>query len=97
MDEEVKRSRGDRGKNKQKYHYSVYNHENNEKEYFFTLQDICDRYTISRSTANNMLMGKVVKFNQFNNITIQRDCKSVVQVELKISDDDMVKYLPHLL
>ena len=95
--DEVKRSRGDRGKNNKKYHYSVVNNETNEKEYFFTLQDICNRYTISRSTANNMLMGKVVKFNQFNNITIERDCKPVVQVELKISEEDMVKYLPELL
>ena len=92
---EDKRRRGDRGRNKNKYHFRVYNEIEDTNEYFFTLQDICDKYNISRSTANNILMSK--QTGKYDYLKIERSCKPVVQIELNISDEDMIKYLPQLL
>lgn len=86
---------GERGKNRNKYHFQVFNDLDDTNGYFFTLQDICDAYKISRSSANNILTKKPT--HKYKHLRIERTCIPVVQVELGISDDDMAKYLPQLL
>ncbi len=91
----VKRGVGKRGKNKSKYHFCVYDGDEDKVRYYCTIRDIQETYKMCRSTVHNMLKGKRSK--KYPNIKIERDHKPVIQIDLDLSNEDMAKYFPNKL
>jgi len=88
----VKKGVGKRGKNKSKYHFCVYDSEEDTVRYYFTMGEISKTYGMSRSTCFNILQGK--RSCKYPNLRIERDIKSVAQIDLDLSEEEMRKYFP---